>query len=66
MVYDSPDEGCDDLNYDRICDDPYPIYGGLDYDQTPYIYPNGWIRQKTQYGGSPIFRKSFSVDGDRE
>ncbi|MBU0979896.1 MAG: right-handed parallel beta-helix repeat-containing protein [Nanoarchaeota archaeon] len=46
MAYDQPQEGCDDANSNGICDDPYHLYGGSNYDNTPYNTPSGWLKIK--------------------
>lgn len=39
--YDSPAEGCNDLNSDNFCDIPYVFAGGK--DNLPWIWQNGWM-----------------------
>jgi len=38
--YDEPSEGCDDVNSDNFCDDPF--FGKGNQDDTPYTTQNGW------------------------
>jgi hypothetical protein len=38
-TYDTPAEGCADLNNDRICDDPYTFLGGT--DNLPWVRESG-------------------------
>ena len=39
--FDESGEGCNDGNFDGICDSPYVIDGGQ--DNYPYICQNGWV-----------------------
>ncbi len=41
--YDTPAEGCNDLNSDGICDIPYSISGGSNQDRYPVTQQNGWL-----------------------
>lgn len=41
--YDTPAEGCNDANSDRICDLPYAISGGNNSDNYPFTEKNGWL-----------------------
>ena len=39
--YDTSSEGCDDINNDGFCDNPYTFTGGV--DNLPWTRQNGWL-----------------------
>lgn len=44
--YDIPEEGCNDLDSDGFCDEPYYFQGGVDY--LPWTEQDGWLQLCSQ------------------
>ena len=45
--YDTSQEGCSDLNNDKICDSPYILYS-YNQDNYPWTIQNGWVAPQNQ------------------
>ncbi|KPQ42590.1 MAG: surface layer protein B, partial [Candidatus Methanoperedens nitroreducens] len=46
--YDTPEEGCNNINGDNFCDEPYVFSSG--WDNLPWISPDGWLPR----GNTPV------------
>lgn len=50
-LFDSPEEGCEDLNTDGFCDSPFYFSGGV--DNLPLTTQDGWNQPPTASPGGP-------------